>query len=346
MHSSIVLLSKPSGITSFNALFGVKKALSTKKVGHTGTLDSFADGLLVVLTGTMTHLVPHITALSKTYQAVIAFGEETDTLEPTGTVVKTAPLPTTESFLKAVTQWTGNLMQEPPVFSALHVGGARASDLVRRGHEVTLEKRPVTVFSSNVISLQTVENNGIEYVKYAIIETEVSKGTYIRSLARDIAYTAGSCCHLIGLRRTKVGNFSLENAANYAKLPELTVEHALSLQSTLSDDATIRSVLDSLFTQDSLSDIAAKSVSLDRQTAALCGLTPLTLLPEYLDSYNNGIRISPSFFDEGRQILAEYKRLTPSESPEFAVFLKNDDIFCGVVSVVNNHFKYEFVNKD
>ncbi len=350
MHSSIVLLAKPAGITSFTSLFGVKRALATKKVGHTGTLDSFADGLLVVLTGSMTRLVPHITALSKTYQAVIAFGQETDTLELTGHVIKTTGLPEKDAFLEAVKQWTGSVMQEPPVFSALHVDGARASDLARRGRDVTMEKRPVTIHSSKILDMQTIMENGVEKVQYAVLECEVSKGTYIRSLARDIACSAGSCAHLIALRRTGVGIFKLENAAGAGKLPEFTISHALSQKEILEDDPYIKSVLDSLFTPESLSEITEMAVSLDRQTAFLCGLKGITLKKDKHELYNNGIKITPGFFLEGRQFLDEWKQYQVNggtgDSPKYAVFLEETDDFCGLVSIKNNHFYYEFVNKD
>lgn len=346
MHSSIVLLAKPAGITSFTSLFGVKRALSTKKVGHTGTLDSFADGLLVVLTGSMTRLVPHITALSKTYQAVITFGEETDTLEVTGQVVQTAPLPTKEAFLAAVEQWKGDILQEPPVFSALHVDGARASDLARRGHDITLEKRPVSIYESKVLDMELVTENGVDYVRHALLESVVSKGTYIRALARDIARSAGSCGHLIGLRRTGVGIFKLEHAAGYESLPPMTIAHALAQKDILEDDPHIKQVMDSLFTPAALQGIIDRAVTLDRETAVLCGLPPVTLKNSFHESYNNGIRITPGFFLEGRQILDQYKATAPADPPKYAVFLEDTDEFCGLVSVINNHFKYEFVNKD
>ena len=114
----ILLLAKQSGKTSFASLSKVKRSLGTSRVGHTGTLDSFADGLLVVLTGPLTRLVPHITNFDKSYTALIEFGKETDTLDPTGTVIRESGLPTKEQLLKALTKFTGTIEQVPPAFSA------------------------------------------------------------------------------------------------------------------------------------------------------------------------------------------------------------------------------------
>ena len=125
----IVLLAKKTGLTSFTALNSVKKALNTTKVGHTGTLDSFAQGLLVVCCGRLTRLAGNITEFDKSYEAVIKFGEETDTLEYTGQIIRRAPLPSLEALEASVKKYTGKQLQAPPAFSALHANGKRASDL-------------------------------------------------------------------------------------------------------------------------------------------------------------------------------------------------------------------------
>ena len=206
----IVLLAKKPGLTSFASLHSVKKALGTTKVGHTGTLDSFAQGLLVVCTGRLTKLAGNITEFDKSYSAVIKFGEETDTLEYTGQVIRTAPLPSLEALTNALQKFTGNILQAPPSFSALHVNGKRASDLAREGKTVELPPRPITVFQANIIETKLSSEGFVEYCK---IDFTVSKGTYIRCLARDIAKEAGSAGHLIGLYRTRVGNFDIKDAA-------------------------------------------------------------------------------------------------------------------------------------
>ena len=220
----IVLLAKQPGLTSFASLHSVKKALGTTKVGHTGTLDSFAQGLLVVCTGHLTKLAGCITEFNKSYSAVIKFGEETDTLEYTGEVIQTAQLPTLNALNEAIKKYTGNILQAPPAFSAIHVNGKRASDLAREGRTVEIPPRPITVFSANLIETKLTDDG---YVEYCRIDFSVSKGTYIRSLARDIAYECGSAAHLTGLYRTKVGSFKIEDAAGYSKLKPFSIEEAL-----------------------------------------------------------------------------------------------------------------------
>ena len=220
--SGIVLLKKQAGKTSFSSLSSVKRALGTTKVGHTGTLDSFADGLLVVLVGRLTHLVPHITNFDKTYQALIEFGTETDTLDPTGLVVKTGKIPSREELLAVLPDFLGETEQIPPAYSALHVDGKRASDLVREGKSVELKARKITISSISLIDY---------YDNFALVEVSCSKGTYIRSLARDIAARCGTVAHLKELHRTRVGPFLLKNAVtedsvSSASLISLTPEIA------------------------------------------------------------------------------------------------------------------------
>ncbi len=225
-QDGIVLLAKKPGLTSFSTLHSVKKALGTSKVGHTGTLDSFAQGLLVVCTGRLTKLAGQITAFDKSYSAVIKFGEETDTLEYTGKVIRTAPLPSYENFEKAVADHTGNIMQAPPAFSAIHIDGKRASDLTRSGKEPVIPPRPITVYGAEI---KAVEKDFEGKVLYALVDFSVSKGTYIRSLARDIGKACGSAAHLIGLYRTKVGNFRIEDAAGYDLVKAFSINSAIEM---------------------------------------------------------------------------------------------------------------------
>ncbi|WP_230974435.1 tRNA pseudouridine(55) synthase TruB [Treponema vincentii] len=146
----IIPFAKPSGITSFTSLWQVKHALGTKKVGHTGTLDSFADGLLVLLSGRLTKLVPYITDFDKTYRVLFYFGKETDTLDPEGTVIAEKPLPVYADFIAAIKQLTGTIEQVPPVYSAVKQAGERLSDRIRRGEAVTVPPRTVTVYSIDI----------------------------------------------------------------------------------------------------------------------------------------------------------------------------------------------------
>jgi tRNA pseudouridine55 synthase len=201
--SGYIPLNKPEGVSSFDVLGGIKKALGTGKVGHAGTLDSFARGLLIVLAGRATKLAPWFQASVKTYRGTILFGEETDTLDGEGKVIARADPPSKEAIEKALPQFTGTILQAPPAYSALHVDGQRAHVLARRGIEVPMEKRPVTIYE--LVLEDYTSPLGTIWVR-------CSKGTYIRSLARDLAGAAGSRGRLLSLTRTAIGGFSLDDA--------------------------------------------------------------------------------------------------------------------------------------
>lgn len=221
------LFAKKRGPTSFVSLAEIKRALSEKKIGHTGTLDSFASGLLVVCAGRFTRFASHISAFDKSYEAILFFGEETDTLELTGSTIKTAPLPMKDDFLSACKKFVCSYEQTPPLFSAIHIDGKRASALMRSGERFEMPKRNVTIHSIKVFN--TKENADGRLI-VAHIFCKVSKGTYIRSLARDLAREAGSVAHLIALRRMSVGNFLLSDAYNANELPPFTIDEALKAQ--------------------------------------------------------------------------------------------------------------------
>ena len=225
----IIPFTKPCGITSFTSLWQVKRALGTKKVGHTGTLDSFADGLLVLLSGKLTKLVPYITGFDKTYRVLFYFGKETDTLDPEGTVIAEKPLPVYADFIAAIRQLTGTIEQVPPVYSAVKQAGERLSDKIRRGEAVTVPPRTVTIYSIDIEKIfyasaadtdaEKSEAGAVQKVLGAVLCVRCSKGTYIRSLVRDIAHCCGSAAYVYALRRTAVGPFTLEQAAGCSVLP-------------------------------------------------------------------------------------------------------------------------------
>ncbi|MDP2790883.1 MAG: tRNA pseudouridine(55) synthase TruB [Rectinemataceae bacterium] len=201
--SGFLLFDKPAGRTSFAALGGFRKAYPGSRVGHTGTLDNFATGLLVVVAGAYSHLTPWFTGLDKVYEAEIQFGIATDTLDPSGAVTATGAVPSRESLESALGAFRGSIEQVPPVYSAIHVEGKRSSDLARKGQAVELEPRRITIHSLELKSFQDSK---------ASIVVHCSSGSYMRSLARDIAAACGSCAHLSALRRTRVGAFALEDA--------------------------------------------------------------------------------------------------------------------------------------
>ncbi|MCL2410541.1 MAG: tRNA pseudouridine(55) synthase TruB [Treponema sp.] len=200
MNSGLILFNKPSGITSFDALRDIKRALGTGKVGHTGTLDKFASGLLIVLVGRALKLSQWFSNCDKKYIGKICFGAETETLDPEGEIIAEAQVPAREEVENVLSQFTGEIMQAPPAYSAIHINGKRASALARSGEMPEMKKRPVTVHELKLLSWQP---------PFADIFVHCSSGTYIRSLARDIALAAGSRGHLNELVRKQVAGFEL-----------------------------------------------------------------------------------------------------------------------------------------
>lgn len=328
--SGIVLYAKQPGCTSFSSLFTIKKALNTTKVGHTGTLDSFAEGLLVVCVGNHTRLAGKITGFSKKYEAIIAFGTETDTLEYTGNPINQTTFPTYKDLQKSVENFTGDILQAPPAFSAVHVDGIRASDLARQGKTVEIPKRLITVFQSQIDDV-IFEDNELQTVKYAKISFFVSKGTYIRCLARDIAKDCGSSAHLIGLLRTEVGSFKLEDAAGKSLLKDFTIENAIKNAVKYKNQSNEKIQFD-IETENYLKiDIQNSLKKMDKNLAKECDFYPVSIKKEFEDDFFTGKFLkSKCFFEE---ILPENR---------YAVFTEKGD-FCGEVYLENRKIKYGFV---
>ena len=208
-----LLLDKKPGFTSFDSLAEMKKTFATKKVGHTGTLDKFASGLLLALVGRGVKLTPMFANCVKEYTATLFFGEETDTLDPEGEVVARGNVPSQMEVEAALGGFRGEILQSPPAYSAIHVNGRRAHELAREGRTPEMKKRPVTIHELELLSW----NPPLAEMRFS-----VSAGTYIRSLARDIALKAGSRAYLSALRRTGIGPFSLEDAVESAAGPHAT----------------------------------------------------------------------------------------------------------------------------
>lgn len=335
----IVLLSKQPGLTSFSSLFNVKKALNTNKVGHTGTLDSFAQGLLVVCTGRLTRLAGNITEFDKEYRAVISFGKETDTLEYTGNIIKETALPSEQALISAVEKFTGAQQQTPPEYSAVHINGKRASDIARKGGEIKIPSRSVIVYKAQIIEL---EKNSEGLVQNCMIDFRVSKGTYIRSLARDIAKECGSSGHLIGLYRTRVGNFCIEDAAGFSLLSDFTIESckkdAENWKTDKDKNEKTCANKNQYENQNLLiqKEIPEKIKAFDEATALLCGFYPVHLVDDENENhFRNGKPILKKWFNEHIDDI-EDKDL-------FAVFSKTRD-FCGLIEKKDKkHFSYRFV---
>ncbi|MDR1389291.1 MAG: tRNA pseudouridine(55) synthase TruB [Treponema sp.] len=207
---SYLLLNKRAGLTSFETLSPIKKIFNTGKVCHTGTLDKFARGLLVVLIGRTVKLSSFFLHCDKTYRTLIHFGDETDTLDPEGTVIASAPPPPEDLLAEALDRFRGTILQAPPLYSAIHVDGRRAWEIARSGGAVEMKKRPVTIYGINLLSYKNGE---------AELEVSCSAGTYLRSLARDIALAARSRAYLKELTRSSVGPFLLDEAVELPPAP-------------------------------------------------------------------------------------------------------------------------------
>lgn len=221
MYSAFVIIDKPKGITSFNALFSIKKQYKMKRVGHAGTLDLSASGLIIAAIGKCTRLLPYIEIQDKVYTFDLHLGTLTDTLEPTGNILKQdLNITITEEKLNQVLQsFIGEIEQVPPAYSAIKINGKRASDLALKGQNVELKPRKINIYELKIIPSQTsckTQNFGNLFSIYC----KCSKGTYIRSLARDIAEKLGTYGVAGNIRRLSIGNISVEQASDNLILPQ------------------------------------------------------------------------------------------------------------------------------
>jgi tRNA pseudouridine55 synthase len=198
------------------------------RIGHTGTLDPLASGLLVLLVGRATRLARYLTNLDKSYTATARFGAVSDTLDAEGYITNLdAPLPPEEALRDALPTFTGDLLQVPPMASALKQGGVRLYDLHRRGISIEREARPVRVHSLGLAGLDPTEQT-------ATFEISCSSGTYIRTLINDLAKSLGSGAYLTALRRTSVGHLTVGNAhASQDLLPETLHNHIIPTHDVL-----------------------------------------------------------------------------------------------------------------
>ena len=361
----IIPFAKPSGITSFISLWQVKHALGTKKVGHTGTLDSFADGLLVLLSGKLTKLVPYVTDFDKTYRVLFYFGKETDTLDPEGAVIAEKPLPVYADFIAAIRQLTGTIEQVPPVYSAVKQAGERLSDKIRRGEAVTVPPRTVTIYSIDIEEIfyapkadtagsappcsdtgaEKSEAGAAQKVLGAVLCVRCSKGTYIRSLVRDIAHCCGSAAYVYALRRTAVGPFTLEQAAGFSALSPFG-SAAVNLADADSIGTASKSVHDRRAGQDGAcvpdskpvsysvteEEINRAALSLNEEIARAMHFQIAALQEKYYPAFMNGKPISGHWFT-GTQPL--------SNGGTIAVFYGG--CCAGLITKNGNRFHYQMV---
>lgn len=248
----LLLVDKPAGVSSHDVVSLARRALGEKRIGHAGTLDPFATGLLVLLVGRATRLLPHLPGEPKVYEATIRFGAETDTEDLGGAVVREGPLPTRRAILEALPALTGAVVQVPPAYSAKRIEGRRAYDLARAGEPVELKPVTIRVDRWEVLELRDADGHPATAdvpVRDARVRISCGGGTYVRSLARDLARACGSAAHLTQLRRVRSGPFAVDAAQSLADLrdgrarvrPALAALDGFPVQ-VLSDDELARIV--------------------------------------------------------------------------------------------------------
>lgn len=211
--SGALVVDKPVGMTSHDVVQAIRNGTGLRRAGHTGTLDPRASGVLVILVGPAVRLSEYVSASDKRYQAIIRLGGTTDTFDAEGKFTPTKdPVNVTEAeFEEALKTFVGEIEQVPPAHSAVKVGGRKAYEMARKGEEVELEPRKITVHHLEVLEWTPPE---------VVIDVHCSSGTYVRSLANDLGKKLGSGAYLVGLRRTKSGRFTLRDATPLRKLQE------------------------------------------------------------------------------------------------------------------------------
>ncbi len=211
--SGVLVIDKPTGMTSHDVVNIVRRGTDIRRVGHTGTLDPRASGVLVILVGPAVRLSEYISASDKRYQAIIRMGTATDTYDAEGSFTReeTDIDVTEEQFETELKKFEGEIEQTPPPYSAVKVKGRKAYELARKGEEVELEPRMIQVHHLEVLEWAMPE---------VVVDVHCSSGTYIRSLANDLGEVLGCGAYLVGLRRTKNGRFSLRDSVPLRKLKE------------------------------------------------------------------------------------------------------------------------------
>ena len=217
----VLLVDKPSGFTSHDVVGRIRRITGERRVGHAGTLDPMATGLLVVLVGPFTRLEPFLSAADKTYDARIVFGSATDTDDAEGAVIEQLPVPDSamdaEFAARIVASLVGPSMQMPPVYSAIKVGGRTAHRVARKGGDIELAPRAVIVHEATLLDVDPGSSSW--HVRF-----RVSKGTYVRALARDLGRAVGSAAHLAALRRVSSGPLEVCDALTLDALERGEVE--------------------------------------------------------------------------------------------------------------------------
>ncbi len=207
----VYLINKPAGVTSRDVVNELSRRLGTKKIGHVGTLDPFATGLLIVVVGKATKIAPFLETLDKYYIATLKLGVKTDTLDLTGKIITTKSVPelTKENIRNVLKSFVGKLEQIPPMYSAIKYNGVPLYKIARTNKEIPRKTRTIDIHKVRLISINNDE------IRFSVL---CSKGTYIRTLGEQFAEKLGTVGHLVALKRTKIGNFNLKQASRPSKI--------------------------------------------------------------------------------------------------------------------------------
>lgn len=216
-------LDKPQGLTSTQALARVRRILDANKGGHAGTLDPLATGILPIALGEATKIIPFVQDREKTYSFTVQWGAATDTEDSEGQITATSAVrPDISNILGVLSHFIGEIEQVPPRYSAIKIDGQRAYDLARAGEDIEMKSRIIRIDHLELIEARENE---------AVFRVDCGKGTYVRSLARDIALKLGTLGHITALRREKVGGFNLQNTISLDLLEKM--EHSAALEKVL-----------------------------------------------------------------------------------------------------------------
>ncbi len=219
--NGFLLVDKPAGLTSFDVVRKVKRVFQTKKVGHAGTLDPDASGLLLIAVNHATRLLRFLDLEPKTYIFEIVLGIQTNTDDAVGKVVETSEFDVDLADIEAlIPRFSGKILQRPPLYSALHIDGKRAYKKARDGEEFEMPEREVEVFS---LALLSFEDGVIK------MEASVSSGTYIRSIARDVGFALGTYAHARKIRRTRLANYDVKVASDVEDLSPRTLHPSMPI---------------------------------------------------------------------------------------------------------------------
>ncbi len=273
-----LIIDKPVGMGSTSVVNQTRHLLNAQKNGHTGTLDPFASGVLPIAFGEATKLIPFVTDGPKEYEFILKFGSTTDTLDHTGQITASGgTIPSREQILAILPSFIGQITQIPPAYSAIKINGQRAYDLARKGEEVTISERQITIHN-----LQLLEILPDSQARFLV---SCSKGTYVRTLGADIAAKLGTYGHLTALRRTKCANFSLADTILLDNLKNLDYSSRqqllLPLLTSLCDITVIAISKEDADRLQKGQKLSAKSYSIEHQTGemiASCNGSPIAIV--------------------------------------------------------------------